>query len=146
MIPLAWNRMSLERIVGTCNQSGYSRNTIIVIMERDWHWTWAVGMNQQSCWGVLWFFKRPQVSPLEKQSDQQQDLWCLITNTCANRVAIVSSVITRYLTLRKHWTFMIQPSDLFMFSASVNRTCCQFFCYFFISVFVSQLFNSVLFC
>ncbi len=68
-------------------------------MELDWYCTGAVGMKQQSCWGALWFFKRPQVSPMEKQRNWQHVIWCLITNTWANRVAIVNSVITRYLTL-----------------------------------------------
>jgi hypothetical protein len=38
--------------------------------------------------GVLWFFNRPQVSPLEKQRNQPHDIWCLITNTWANKVTI----------------------------------------------------------
>ncbi len=68
-------------------------------MEFDWYCTGVVGMKHQSCWGVLWFFKRPQVSLLEKQRNRQHDIWCLITNTLENRVAIFSSVFTRYLTL-----------------------------------------------
>jgi hypothetical protein len=56
-------------------------------------------MSQQSCWGVLWFFKRPRVSPLDMQRKRQHDIRCLTTNAQENRDAIVSSVITRYLTL-----------------------------------------------
>jgi hypothetical protein len=55
----------------------YSGDTIIAIMELDWYCTGAVGMKQQSCLGVLWFFKRPQVSLLEKQRNQQHDIWSL---------------------------------------------------------------------
>ncbi len=55
-------------------------------------------MKQQSCW-AFYVFKRPQVSPLEKQRNLQHDIRRLITNTWAKRVAIVSFVITRYLTL-----------------------------------------------
>ncbi len=62
-----------------------------------------------NCWGVLWFFKRQQVSLLEKQRNRQHDIWCLITNTWPNRVAAVSSVITRNLTLAKgQSTFNLQ--------------------------------------
>jgi hypothetical protein len=43
-------------------------------MEFDWYCPWAVGMKQQICWGVLWIFKRTQVSPLEKQRKQQHDI------------------------------------------------------------------------
>jgi hypothetical protein len=85
-------------------------DTVIVFMELDWYCTGATGMKQQSCWGVLWFFKRPQVSPLERQRIRQRDFWCLITNTRANRVEIVSSIITRYLTLAKHRMFTIHLS------------------------------------
>jgi hypothetical protein len=52
-----------------------------------------------SCWGVLWFFKRPQVCLLEKHRNWQHYIWCLITNTWENRVEIVSSVIIKILTL-----------------------------------------------
>jgi hypothetical protein len=43
----------------------YSHDTIMAIMEFDWYCTGMLGMKQQSCWGILWFFKRPQVSPLK---------------------------------------------------------------------------------
>jgi hypothetical protein len=114
-------------------------------MELDWYCTGSVGMKQQSCWGVLWFFKRPQVSPLEKQINWQHDIWCLITNTWANRVEIVSSVITTYLTLAKHRTVTIQPTDLFMRSASLIRIRCQFICCFLSVLFVPR-FDSILLC
>ncbi len=68
-------------------------------MELYWYCTGAVGMKQQGCWGVLWVSKRPPVNPLERQRNRQHDIWCLITNTWANRFVMVSSVITRYLTL-----------------------------------------------
>jgi hypothetical protein len=65
---------------------------------------------KQSCWGVLWISKRPQVSPLEIQRNWQHDTWCLMTNTQANRVSIVSSVITRYLTLANKGQSTFHPS------------------------------------
>jgi hypothetical protein len=43
-------------------------------MELDWYNNGMLGMRQQSCWGVLWFFKRPQVNPLEKQRNQHHDI------------------------------------------------------------------------
>jgi hypothetical protein len=113
--PLAWSRMSLERIVGTRNLPA-THYTIIVLMEHDWYCTGVVGVKQQSCWGVLWLFKRPQVSLLEKQRNRQHDIWCLMTNTWANRVAIVSSVITKIFNPCKYWMVTIQPSVAVMFS------------------------------
>jgi hypothetical protein len=108
---------------------GYFCDTIIVIMELDWYCTWADGMKQQSCWGVLWFFKRPQVSLLENQRNRQHDIWCLITNSQANRVAIVSSVITRYLTLAKHRMVTTCPQYFFYVQyISFNCIHCQFIC------------------
>jgi hypothetical protein len=75
---------------------------------------WRVRMKQQSCWGVAWFFKRPRVSPLKKQKNWHHDIWCLIDNTRANRVAIVSSVITKIFNPCKHWTVKIQHSVLYV--------------------------------
>jgi hypothetical protein len=97
-------------------------------------------MKQQSCWGILWFFKRPQVRPLEKQRNWQHNIWCLRTNTWANRVANVSSVIRKILNPRKHWTVTIQPSVWYVQWISVY--CCQF------SVTFHLLFDfhSLLFC
>jgi hypothetical protein len=43
-------------------------------MELGWNGAEVVGIKQQSCWGVLWFFKRPQVSLLEKQRNHQHDI------------------------------------------------------------------------
>jgi hypothetical protein len=83
-------------------------------MELDWYCTRAFGMRQQSCWGVLWFFKRPRVSPMENQRNRQHVIWCLITKTQANRVAIVSSVITKILNPCKPWTVTIQTSVLYV--------------------------------
>jgi hypothetical protein len=117
-------------------------------MELDWYCTGAVGMRQHSCGGFLWFFKRPQVSPLEKQRNRQHDICCLITNTRTNRVAIVSSVITRYLTLANTGWSPFTLQYLFMFSASVfNRYSLQFICCY-LSVVIRHLdscFDSLLF-
>jgi hypothetical protein len=69
--PLAWSRMSLERIIGTCNLPA----TLLTLSLQLWNATGSagvIGMKQQSCWGVLWFFKRPQVRPLEKQWNRGQ--------------------------------------------------------------------------
>ncbi len=139
--------MSLERIVGTPQSTGY----IIVIMELNWYFTGAVGMKQQSCWGVLWFFKRLQVSPLEKQRNWQHDTWCLTTNIWANRAAIVSSIITRYVTLTKIGQ---SPFNLQICLCSVEQFShirCQFFCYcyqyirFSVDAFCSVLYDLLLF-
>jgi hypothetical protein len=59
---------------------GYSRDTIIAIMELDWYSTGTLGMRKQSYWGVLWFFKRPLVSLLEKHRNRHHDVWFLIIN------------------------------------------------------------------
>jgi hypothetical protein len=114
-------------------------------MEFDWYCTGAIG-KQQSCGGVLWFSKRPQVSPLEKQWNWQHDIWCLITNTWANRVAMVSSVITRYLPLAKHgWSpFNLQIYLCSMFQVIVLVASLPVIVYQF--SFDSHSFDSVLFC
>ncbi len=82
---------------------GNSRDIIIAIMELDWSCTGVLGMRKQSCLGILWFFKRPWVSPLEKQRKRHHDIWCLITNTWANGVAIISSAITKIFNPCKYW-------------------------------------------
>ncbi len=112
--------MSLERIVGTHNSTG------------------VIGMKQQSCWGV-WFFKRPQVSPLAKQGNWQHDSWCLITSTWAKRVAVVNSVITIYLTLANIGWSLFTLQYIIMFSTSVCN-CYQFICYY-LSVVICDLAN-----
>jgi hypothetical protein len=108
---------------------GYSHDTIIVITKLDLCCTGAVGIKQHSCRGVLWVFKRPQVSPLEKQRNWQHDIWCLMTNTWANRIVIVSSIITRYLTLtnigRPRFNLQIWLCSVNQF----NHICFQFSCY-----------------
>ncbi len=53
---------------------------------------WELGdcYEAKSSWGVLWFlwfFKMPQVSPLEKQRNRQHVIRCLIKYIWANRVA-----------------------------------------------------------
>jgi hypothetical protein len=58
-----------------------------------------LGVKHQSWWRVLWFFRRTHVSPLGRPGNPRHDVWFLIINIQAKRVAIVSSVITRYLTL-----------------------------------------------
>ncbi len=115
-------------------------------MGLNWYCTGATGMKQQSCRGILWFFKVPQVILLEKQRNRHHEIGCLITNTWANRVAIVSSVITRYSTLAKQWTVTIQLAvflcpvhQLIIFIASLSAIIYQL-------LFDSQSFNSVLFC
>jgi hypothetical protein len=83
-------------------------------------------MRQHSCWGILWFFKRPQVRPLEKQRNQHHDIWCLITNIQADRIATFSSVITMIFDP------CIGRSRLnLLFICSVNLCLfihCQFYC------------------
>jgi hypothetical protein len=77
----------------------HSSDTVIVIMELDWYCTGAVGMKQQSCWRGSMVFQEATSEPDGKLRNRQYVIWCLITNTQANRVAIVGSVITGYLTL-----------------------------------------------
>ncbi len=47
-------------------------------MELDWYCTGVVGMKQQSCWGVLWISKRPQVSPAGNA--KKPTAWHLVPN------------------------------------------------------------------
>jgi hypothetical protein len=63
--------------------------------------------------------KRPQVNLMEKQRNWQHVIWCRTTSAWANRVTIVSSVITKIFYPCKHWTVMIQPHFV-MFSESIN--------------------------
>jgi hypothetical protein len=97
-------------------------------MELNWYCTGVLGMKQQSCWGVLWFFKRPWILPLEKQRNRQYDIWCLITNAWANRVAIFSFVITKIFNPYKHWMVTIQPSVLYVQGISVYLFLLPVFC------------------
>jgi hypothetical protein len=78
-------------------------------------------MRQQSYWGVLWFFKRPQVSPMKNENKETDSMSSDASQQIPwqNRVAIVSFVITKIFNPCKRWTVMIQPSVLFMFSESV---------------------------
>ncbi len=94
----------------------YSQDTIIVIMELHWYSTRVLGMKQQSCWGALWFSR-----------GHKHDIWCLMTNTQANRVAIVSSVITKILNPCKYWTVMTQPS-VYMFSVYLYSLLVFYYC------------------
>jgi hypothetical protein len=83
-------------------------------MELDWYRTGAVGMKQQSCWGVLWVSNRPQVSRLKRQ----RNLHLMPHNkhsgkqgcNCQDHKIFNPHKIART-------TFTLQP--LFMFSASV---------------------------
>jgi hypothetical protein len=119
-------------------------------MEFNWCCSGEVGMKQQSCWGVVWFFKRPQ-GPLEKQRSRQHDIWCLITNIWENRVAIGSSVITRCLILANigQWSpFSLQiclfsVHQLIIFVATFSCIVHQFI---HLSLFDSVLFCSIWFC
>ncbi len=77
---LAWSRMSFERIVGTCNLPA-TLVTLSLNYGTQLVLHWSVRYEATCCRGVLWFFKRPQVSRLEKQRNKQHDIWCLITNT-----------------------------------------------------------------
>jgi hypothetical protein len=97
-------------------------------MELNCYCTGVLGMKQQSCWGGLWFFKRPWILLLEKQRNRQYDIWCLITNAWANRVAIVSSVITKIFNPCKHWMVTIQPSVLYVQWISVYLYLLPVFC------------------
>ncbi len=123
-----------KQTISIFTKSRYSEHTgplckkakIIAIMELDWYCTGLLGMKQQSCWGVLWFFKSPQVSPLEKQRNWQHEIWYLRTNTQANRVKIVSSVITKIFNLCKYWMVTTQPS-VYIFSAYLHLL--PVFCY-----------------
>ncbi len=87
-------------------------------------------------------FKRPQVSPLKEQRKRQHDILCLITNTWANRAAIVSSVITKIFNPCKYQMVTTQPS-VYLFSESV-----LVFIHYQFSFIVHLLFNfhSLLFC
>ncbi len=78
-------------------------------MEIGWYCTGMLSKRQQSCLGVLWFSKRPIVSLLEKQRNWHHDVWFLIINIQANRVAIESSVITKIFFPCKYWTVTDKP-------------------------------------
>jgi hypothetical protein len=111
--PLAWCRMSFERIVGTVISRLFSRHyhcnygTWLVL-----HWSVRYKATKM---GVSMVFQEAKVYPLKKQRNWQHGFWCLITNTRANRVGIVSSVITKIFNPCKYWT---QPS-VYIFSESV---------------------------
>ncbi len=68
-------------------------------MELDWYFTDMLEMRHH-CWcGILWVFKRLLVSPRGRQGSPHQSAWFLMVNIKANRVAIVSFVITKIFTL-----------------------------------------------
>jgi hypothetical protein len=120
--------MSLERILGTRNYA-----TQLILHGSVWY-------EATKLLGDSMVFQKA-MSPREKQRNQQHVIWCFKTNTQANRVAIVSSVIIKIFNPCKHWTVTIQPS-VYMISKSV------FICYFsavvrFSFVSVLFLFNSI---
>jgi hypothetical protein len=78
-------------------------------MEFDWCCTgWLLRSNKAA--SGFFGFQKTTSEPAGKEGSLKHDIWCLITNTWANRVVIVNSVITRYLTLAKvGWsTFALQ--------------------------------------
>ncbi len=105
-------------------------------MELNWYCTDMLEMRHQ-CWcGLLWIFKRVLVSPLGRQKSPCQSVWFLIVNIQANRVAFVSSVITKKFNPSKYWSVTIQllVNDTLLISA------CIVYCQFFI---IRLLFDSV---
>jgi hypothetical protein len=76
-------------------------------------------------WGSMVF--KEVMSPIKKQRIRRHVIWCLPTNIRANRVAIVSSIITKIFNPCKHWTIMIQPSvfyvKLITYSDSLPVSC-----------------------
>ncbi len=129
MIPLANCRMSLECSVGT----HYFLTTLVTLSLHLWNWT-GTALTALTCykWGInadegfYGFFKRLLVSPLGRQRSPHHNIWFLIVNIQAIRVAIVSSVITKIFYPSKYWTVTIQPllNDTFLISACIVY--CQF--------------------
>ncbi len=70
---------------------------------------------------ALWIHKRLLVSPRGRQRSRRQYIRFLTFNIQANRVAIVSSVITRIFNPSKYWTVTIQLLlyDTLLFSACI---------------------------
>ncbi len=106
------------RLVASAELRLYRTSLPSLIVSRTiwFEWTrprWStfglISMRQKSCCGVLWFFKRPLVSLLDKQRNPHCDVWFFIINIQANWVAIVSSVITKISNPCKYWTVTIQP-------------------------------------
>jgi hypothetical protein len=93
-------------------------------MEQDWYCTDMLEMRYQ-CWWGLGFFKWLLVSPLERQRSLRHNVWFLIVNIQANRVTVVSSIITKIFNPSKYWMVTIQPllNDTLLISACIN---CQF--------------------
>ncbi len=101
-------------------------------MELDWYCTDMLEMRHQCWWGLLWIFKRLLVSPLGRQRSPHQNVWFLIVNIQANRVAIVSSVITHILTLAS-----IGPSQFNLFWMTLfSSVLVLFFASFYCTTFV----------
>jgi hypothetical protein len=115
-------------------------------MELDWYCTDIIEMRHQCWYRLLWIFKRLLASPLGRQRSPHQSVWFLILNIQANRVAIVSSVITKIFNPSKYRTVTIQLrlnktswSVLSMFIASFYRS--TFVC---LSVFLDSVLYSML--
>jgi hypothetical protein len=51
--------------------------------------------------GGFFGFQRPQMSLLERKETYSMTIWCLLAHIYSNRVAIMNSIIMRYLTLAK---------------------------------------------
>jgi hypothetical protein len=107
--PLAWCRMSLECIVGTCNLLA----TLVTLSLQLWKVTGKrsdmIDMSHQSWWGLLWIFQKGTCEPAGKAKKPSSWHWFLIINIQSNMVAIVSSIITKIFNPRKYWMVTIQP-------------------------------------
>jgi hypothetical protein len=75
-------------------------------------------------------FQKLLVSPLGSQRSPHQNVWFLTFNIKANRVAIVSSEITKIFNTSKYWMVIIQflERHSFFFLISACMVCCQFYC------------------
>ncbi len=123
---------------------GYSRDSIIAIMELDLHCTDMLDMRHQGWWGLYGFFKRLLMSPPGRQRNPRQNIWFLMINIQANRVAMVSSVITKIFKQCKHWTVTIQPLSGNTQTIMCLFVHCQFYCSTFVFfVWISALLDSV---
>ncbi len=92
----------------------------------NWYCTDMLEMRHQCGCGLLWIFKRLLVSLLGRQRVPPQSVLFLIVNIQADRVAIVSSLITKIFNRSKYWTVTIQLllNDTLLISACIVY--CQF--------------------
>jgi hypothetical protein len=84
------------------------------------------------------FVKRLHVSQLGRQRNPHQNVWFLIINIQAIKVAIVSSIITKIFKPCKYWTVTNQPF-VKTFSNSVSF-------FYFLPVYCSTFVHSLFFC